>query len=88
MWEPIDETMIINPNSGIMFAPIGMECDVAFSDYDPSDNTNPYGQLMGWGSLTDNIYCWTYSQLFDEFFGMLLCGENIVYICFFKKLLV
>lgn len=67
-WEPIDETMIINPNSGIMFAPIGMECDVAFSDYDPSDNTNPYGQLMGWGALTDNIYCWTYSQLFDEFF--------------------
>lgn len=67
-WEPIDETMIINPNSGIMFAPIDMECDVAFSDYDPSDNTNPLGQLLGWGALTDNIYSWTYSQLFEEFF--------------------
>lgn len=67
-WEAMDENMIINPNSSIMFAPIGMECDVAFSDYDPGDNTNPLGQLLGWGALTENIYSWTYSQLFEEFF--------------------
>lgn len=67
-WEPMDETMIINPNSGVMFAPIDMECDKAFSDYDPDDNTNPYGQLLGWGALTDNIFSWTYSQVFNDLF--------------------
>lgn len=76
-WEPIDETMIINPNSGIMFAPIGMECDVAFSDYDPSDNTNPLGQLLGWGALTDNIYSWTYSQIFEDYFLMFNTFETV-----------
>ncbi len=67
-WEPMDETVVLNPNSGILFAPIDMECDVAFSDYDPSDISNPYGQLMGWKALTGNIYGWNYSQIFSQLF--------------------
>lgn len=67
-WEPIDEAMIINSNSGIMFAPIDMESDVAFSDYDAADKNNPHGQLLGWKSCTENIFAWTYSQNFYEYF--------------------
>lgn len=67
-WEPIDEAMVINPNSGIMFAPIDMESDVAFSDYDAADKTNPHGQLLGWNSCTDNIFVWLYSQNFSQYF--------------------
>lgn len=67
-WEPMDEALVINPNSGIMFAPIDMESDVAFSDYDATDKTNPHGQLLGWKSCTENIFAWTYSQNFYEYF--------------------
>lgn len=67
-WEPVDETMVLNPNSGIMFAPIDMECDMPFADYDSTDKTNPYGQLLGWKACTDNIFAWTYSQDFNQYF--------------------
>ena len=62
-YEPIDETMKLNPNSAIMFAPIKAEYDIPFSESDPTDVTGPHGQLLGWHSISDTLYAWTYSLL-------------------------
>lgn len=62
-WEPIDESVVLNEHSGIMFAPIKAEYDIPFTDAEVSDVSKPYGQILGWASLSKNLYAWTYSLL-------------------------
>ena len=62
-WEPMDESVILNEDSGVMFAPIKAEYDVPFVESDVNDVTNPHGQILGWASCSNNLYAWTYSLL-------------------------
>ena len=45
------------------FAPIKAEYDIPFIEAEISDVTKPYGQVLGWASLSKNLYAWTYSLL-------------------------
>ena len=62
-YEPMDDSMKLNKNSAIMFAPIKAEYDLPFVESDPTDVTGPHGQLLGWRSISDTLYAWTYSLL-------------------------
>lgn len=62
-WAPIDESMKLNPDSAIMFAPIRAEYDIPFEASDITDPNGPYGQVLGWASISDNLFAWTYSLL-------------------------
>lgn len=60
-YTPIDDSVILNERSGIMFAPITAEYDIPFEDSKVDDINGPNGQVTGWTSITKNIYAWTYS---------------------------
>lgn len=60
---PIDDSVVLNDHSGIMFAPITAEYDIPFTDSKVDDVSGPNGQVMGWSSITKNLYAWTYTLL-------------------------
>lgn len=60
-YKPMDDTVVLNEHSGVMFAPIGAEYDVPFDSAEASDVSNTHGQILGWASLAENLYAWTYS---------------------------
>lgn len=60
---PIDDSVVLNDHSGIMFAPITAEYDTPFEDSKVDDVSVPNGQVMGWSSITKNLYAWTYTLL-------------------------
>lgn len=60
---PFDDSVILNEHSGIMFAPITAEYDTPFIESKVEDVSGPNGQVMGWSSITKNLYAWTYSLL-------------------------
>ena len=62
-WKPMDESVVLNERSGVMFAPIKAEYDIPFTDAEVSDVAKPHGQVLGWSSLSQNLYAWTYSLL-------------------------
>lgn len=62
-YTPIDDSVVLNEHSGIMFAPITAEYDVPFTDSKVDDVSGPHGQVIGWTSITKNLYAWTYSLL-------------------------
>ena len=62
-WAPIDDTVKLNPDSAIMFAPIRAEYDIPFDASDIADPNGPFGQVLGWSSISENLFAWTYSLL-------------------------
>ena len=71
-WEPMDESVVLNENSGVMFAPIGASIDVPFSEAEITDVADAYGQLLGWASLSKNLYAWIYSLF--PYQGLMFCN--------------
>lgn len=59
-YKPIDESMVVHEDAGIMYAPILASYAVPFTD---PVNTSVLRQLRGWAALTDNIYAWVYQLL-------------------------
>lgn len=66
-YEPTDESVVLHPDLGIMYAPIGATYAYSFVD---ERNAETKKQIEGWGALTDNIYAWTYSL--HTFHGFIL----------------
>lgn len=62
-WKPMDDSVVLNEHSGVMFAPIKAEYDIPFTDAQIDDVSKPYGQVLGWSSLSKNLYAWTYTLL-------------------------
>lgn len=60
---PMDDSVVLNDHSGIMFAPITAEYDTPFEESKVDDISGPNGQVIGWSSITKNLYAWTYSLL-------------------------
>lgn len=59
-YKAIDDSVIINENSAIMFAPITARYDIPFVANNKDDITNPHGQVLGWDSVSSNMFAWTY----------------------------
>lgn len=59
-YAPIDESMVLHEDAGIMYAPILANYSVPFTD---PLNASVLRQLRGWAALTDNIYAWVYQLL-------------------------
>lgn len=62
-WEPIDDSVIVNDHSAVMFAPIQAEYDIPFTATDKKSVADPYGQVLGWASVSKNLYSWVYTLL-------------------------
>lgn len=62
----MDESVRLDSDVGIMFAPIDASYSRPFTD-DVNENTK--NQVLGWSALTDNLYAWTYS---------LLCSSSLI----------
>lgn len=60
-YSPIDDEVVLNDHSGVMFAPITAEYDVPFTASKEENLSEPKGQVLGWSSLSKNLYAWTYS---------------------------
>lgn len=70
-YEPIDETVILNKDSGVYFAPIEFEIDVPFVTEDSTDITTSAGRARAWNAVSDTIFCWTYSLITQH--SMMYC---------------
>lgn len=57
-YEPIDESVILHEDLGVMFAPILASYSQSFTT---EMNADVERQLLGWNALTDNIHAWTYA---------------------------
>lgn len=62
-WLPMDDSVVLNDHSGVMFAPIRAEYDVPFESKEISDVSYTHGQITGWAALSKNLYAWTYALL-------------------------
>ena len=60
-WVAIDDTVILNKDSGVMFAIGDMQMHVPFVETDVESLATPYGRLLGWEACSSNIFAWTYS---------------------------
>ncbi len=60
-WEPIDDEVVLNANSGVIYAPVEEQYDIPFTDSSKSNIANAHGQILGWKALSDNLFAWTYS---------------------------
>lgn len=65
-YTPIDDTVVLAHNAGVMIAPI--DSDYAHSYYETEYNTAERRAFQQWTALTDAIYLWTYTT---NFFYML-----------------
>lgn len=70
-YEPIDETVILNKDSGVYFAPIEFEIDVPFDTEDSTDITTSAGRAKAWNAVSDTVFCWTYSLITQH--SMMYC---------------
>lgn len=57
-YKPIDESVVLHEDLGIMYAPIG--ATYAYS-FEHERNADTKAQLEGWNALTDNVFAWVYS---------------------------
>lgn len=60
---PIDDTVVLADNAGVMIAPI--DSDYAHSYYETDYNTAERRAFQQWTALTDSIYLWTYTTNFS-----------------------
>ncbi len=63
-WEPIDETVICDPEVGVFYAPI--EAYYIYS-FDHENNVDHKENTKAWGSLSNKIYMWTYCTNFGHY---------------------
>ncbi len=59
-YTPVDDSVVVNDNSAIMFAPITARYDIPFTANNADDITNPHGQALGWSSVSRDMFAWTY----------------------------
>lgn len=57
-YQAIDESVMLHPDLGIMYAPISATYAYPLTD---TRNTEAGNAIRGWSALTDNIYTWVYS---------------------------
>lgn len=57
-YQAMDESVMLHPDLGVMYAPIGATYAYPLTD---SRNTEAGSAIRGWSALTDNIYTWVYS---------------------------
>lgn len=55
---PVDDSVVLHEDLGIMFAPITASYGHSFTS---GTNEDTKRQLLGWGALTNNIHAWTYA---------------------------
>ena len=57
-YKPVDDSVVLHEDLGVMFAPIGASYAHSFTS---EANADVERQLLGWSALTDNIHAWTYA---------------------------
>ena len=57
-YTPIDDSVVLHEDLGIMFAPITASYAHSFTSEKNADTNR---QLLGWSALTNNIHAWTYA---------------------------
>ena len=62
-WAPIDDSVVLNDNSAVYFAPIGASYSIPFTSTKIDDVSSPYGQTLGWAACSKNLFAWTYALL-------------------------
>lgn len=65
-YEPIDESVVLHKDLGVMFAPITASYAVPFTS---DKNTDTAEQVQAWNALTDNLHAWTYALNAQRFFA-------------------
>ena len=61
---PYDDSVVLEPNVGVYYAPIGMQYNESlYADV----NSGAYRNTKGWNVLTDNIFVWFYGTNFMEY---------------------
>lgn len=63
-YEPIDETVVLEDNVAVMYAPIFAN---HYYDFDSQTNTRVDETMKKWQALTDKIYLWCYSTYFVNY---------------------
>lgn len=58
IYKPIDDSVVLHEDLGIMFAPITASYSHSFTSEKNADTNR---QLLGWSALTNNIHAWTYA---------------------------
>ncbi len=71
-WEPIDETVVLNPNSSVMIAPADALYNKPIVETDPHDVNSIHGTIEAWGSICNQPYFWLYTLQFQHSGGMIL----------------
>lgn len=65
-YEPMDDSVILNEDSGIYFAPISHKIHVVMGEEDVEDIKTATAQAQAWNALSKNIFCWVYSLLTED----------------------
>ncbi len=80
-YSPIDETVVLRDNAGVMLAPADTEYYHSYyeEDYNPSERRN----FAGWNVLSKNLYLWNYVINFSHYLvpydGFQTMQENFRY---------
>lgn len=64
-YAPIDETVVLADNVGVMIPPI--DSNYSHSYYEEEYNQSERTAFEGWNVLTDSIYLWSYTTNFNYF---------------------
>lgn len=65
-YEPIDDTVVLNPHSGVYFAPVDADITVPFEETEVKE------QILGWGAVSQKIYSWIYALY--PYQGLIFCN--------------
>lgn len=65
-YEPIDESVVLHEDLGIMYAPITASYIEPFTS---DTNADTAEQIKAWSALTDNLHAWTYALNAQRFFA-------------------
>ena len=71
-WEPLDETVVLNPNSSVMIAPAESLYDKAIVETDRHDIGTIHGTIEAWLPICNQPYFWLYTLQFQHSGGMIL----------------
>lgn len=66
-YTPIDESVVLHKDLGVMYAPITASYAEPF---DSETNADTAEQIKAWGALTNNLHAWTYALHPHRFFVM------------------
>ena len=73
-YEPIDDTVVLEENVAVMYAPIFAN---HYYDFDSGQNTRVDETMKKWQALTDKIYLWSYSTYFVNYLAPFDCFNSL-----------